>query len=281
MTLDLKMIFNFRIMNSDLKIFNRDRKILHLNRAANKFDQHNFLYLESANRIANQFDDIVKKRFDKCLNISARNGYLTEILKENNICKKIYEIDISDSFIKKSNNENKVIADEEFLPFKNESFDLIVSNLSLHWVNDLVGVLAQIKRILKKDGFFCANIFGARTLVEFRNAILFAEQNNNQASPRISPFIDVKDGAGLLQRVGFKEPVSISEDIMVKYNNIFELMIDIRNCGEANSLEKLNPVFVGKDFFNQVQTEYKNNFADAEGLLNANFELVTISGWKV
>lgn len=268
-------------MTSDLKIFNRERKILQLNRAAKKFDQHNFLQLESANRIANQFDDIVKKRFDKCLNIGARNGYLTNILKNKNICKEFFEIDISDNFIKESSNKNKVIADEEFLPFKNESFDLIVSNLSLHRVNDLVGVLAQIKHLLKKDGFFCANIFGARTLVEFRNAILFTEQNNNQASPRISPFIDVKDGAGLLQRVGFKEPVSISEDIIVKYNNIFDLMLDIRNCGEANSLEKLNPKFVGRNFFNQVQTEYRNNFSDSEGLLNANFELVTISGWKV
>ena len=263
-----------------IKVFNRNRKIIQLDRAAKNFHQADFLFNESANRLANQFDEIIKKKFDRVLNIGSRNGYLTEVIKKTGLAKEVIETDISNSFLRNSKNKNnKILANEEFLPFKDESFDLIVSNLALHWVNDLPGCLVQIRRMLKKGGFFCANMFGGRTLVELRNAFLLAEKESG-LSPRISPFVDVKDGASLLQRTKFDEPVSVSEDIVVKYSTLNELMKDLRNMGETNALEKLNNKFPGKDFFERVEKAYLENFSDEKKYLNASFEIVTISGWK-
>lgn len=258
------------------KIFNRSRKAKQLDRAVKTYSDSDFLYRESAERLAEQFNGLIKKKFDSALIIGTRNGFLYDVLKDNENINNIFETDISKGFLGK---KHSILADEEYLPFKDESFDLVISNLSLHWVNDLPGCLVQIKRMLKKNGFFCANLFGGRTLVELRNAILMAEQDKG-ASPRISPFIDVKDGAGLLQRVKFDEPVSVSEDIIIKYDSLNSLLKDLRNTGETNALEKLDSRYVGRNFFNEVEKIYKEKFSDEEGNLNVTAEIVTISGWK-
>jgi ubiquinone/menaquinone biosynthesis C-methylase UbiE len=224
---------------------------------------------------------MIKKRFDSALIIGTRNGYLAKMLLEKELVKKVLETDLSSNFLNNSNTSNhKILTDEELLPFRNESFDLVVSNLSLNWVNDLPGSLVQIKRMLKKSGFFCANMFGGKTLQELRSSMMEYEYIEDKFSPRISPFIDVKDGAGLLQRTKFEEPVSVSEDIIVKYNSVKELLTDIRNTGEANALAKLNNKFPGKKYFDEIEKLYKKNFSDNSGNLDATFEIVTISGWK-
>jgi len=256
-------------------VFNRERKRQQLDRAAKTFARSDFLYNESASRIAGQFDDIIKKRFDKALELGSRNNFLSKILIKNKITQEVIRTSHSSGFLE----NNNIQVNEELLPFKDESFDLIVSNLALHWVNDLPGCLVQIRRILKKGGFFCANLFGSRTLVELRNAFLIAEEEKG-ISPRISPFIEVKDGAALLQRAKFDEPVSVSEEIFVKYQKLDDLMKDLRNMGETNALERLNNKYVGRDFFNRVEKIYKEKFSDASGNLDATFELITISGWK-
>ncbi len=267
-------------MNSEITVFDRERKIKQLDRAAKKFNYSDFLHVEAANRLADQFGGVIVKKFDNVLNIGARTGYLSEMVKQNLAIKNLVETDISLNFLQNSKTNNfKVLANEEFLPFKDESFDLIVSNLALHWVNDLPGSLIQIKRILKKGGFFCANIFGSKTLHELRHAMILAEADQG-TSPRVSPFIDVRDGAGLLQRAGFNEPVSVAEDIVVKYNFVKEILRDLQNTGETNSLIKLNRKFPGKKFFDKVEETYQQNFGDELGHLNATFEIITLSGWK-
>ncbi len=258
------------------KIFNRARKAKQLERAVKTFSDSDFLHRESAERLANQFEGLIKKKFDKALILGTRNGYLYDVLKDNENISTIFETDISKGFLGK---KHSVLADEEFLPFKDESFDLVISNLNLHWVNDLPGCLVQIKRILKKGGFFSANLFGGRTLVELRNTFLLAEESTG-VSPRISPFIDVKDGAGLMQRTKFDEPVSVSEDIVIKYDSLNSLLKDLRNTGENNALEKMDSRFVGKNYFHEVEKIYKEKFADKDGNLNVTTEIVTISGWK-
>lgn len=262
--------------NHALNVFNRKRKIKQLDRASKTFSESDFLHRESANRLADQFEGLIKKKFDNTLILGTRNGYLYDVLKDNENINNIFETDLSAKFVGK---KNSVIADEEFLPFKDESFDLVVSNLTLHWVNDLPGCLAQIRRILKKDGFFCANLFGARTLVELRNTFLNAEKDSG-ISPRVSPFIEVKDGAALLQRTKFHEPVSISEDITIKYDSLNALLKDLRNSGENNALERMSNKYVGKNFFKKVEDIYKENFSDEDRNLNVTYELITISGWK-
>ena len=128
-------------------------------------------------------------------------------------------------------------ADEEWLPFGAGRFDLILSCLSLHWVNDLPGALVQARRALKPDGMFLAAMLGGATLTELRTALAEAEvAGEGGLSPRVSPFADVRDAGDLLGRAGFAMPVVDAEEITVSYPDPFRLMDDLRGMGETNAV---------------------------------------------
>lgn len=168
--------------------------------------------------------------------------------------------------------------DVEFLDGEENSFDLIKSSLAVHWVNDVVGLFISAKRILREDGFFIANFFGGESLKELK--IIFAEADKNSISPRISPFIDVRDAGMLLQRAGFALPVVDSERIEVTYDDIYGLMRHLKRMGENNALVKRRRNFTPKGFFERANRLYKEKYADAEGRIIASFEVITVSGWK-
>jgi SAM-dependent methyltransferase len=130
-----------------------------------------------------------------------------------------------------------VAGDEEWLPFAPESFDLVVANLSLHWVNDLPGALVQIRRCLRPDGLFLASLPGLGTLGPLREALAAAEAElRGGVSPRVSPFPELQDLAGLLQRAGFALPVADAEELPLAYRTPMGLLGDLRDAGEANAV---------------------------------------------
>lgn len=255
--------------NNEIIIFDRKVKRLHQKRATKLLTGNDFLIKEAAEKLIDHLDGISKK-FENCLEIGARGDYL-----KNKIGIKKYIK--TASFLGGS----EVVADEELPPFKENGFDLIVSLINLHWVNDLPGLLIQLRNILKKDGLLLVSLFGAGTLSELREAFLKTEiELSKGSSPRISPFIDVRDGAALLQRAGFAMPVSDSEKIQVLYENPIKLMHDLRAMGETNALLKRNKMFSSKRFFIKLSENYKELFENEEGLIPASFEIITLSGTK-
>lgn len=166
---------------------------------------------------------------------------------------------------------------DEVLPEGENRFDLLKSSLQLHFINDLVGVLLQAKRLLKPDGLLLANFFGGETLPELRQA--FAEAEPNAISPRISPFVDVRDAGALLQRAGFALPVVDSEKIEVVFDDAFHLMRFLREMGETNALVKQRKNFTSRGFLQRVNEIYAQKFATDDGVI-ATFEIITITGWK-
>ena len=128
-------------------------------------------------------------------------------------------------------------ADEEMLPFGPASFDLVVANLSLHWVNDLPGALIQLRGAMKPEGLLLASLPLLGTLDETRRALTEAEAElRGGVSPRISPFADLRDCAGLLQRAGFTLPVADVEDIDLLYADPLALLRDLQAAGERNAI---------------------------------------------
>ncbi len=130
-----------------------------------------------------------------------------------------------------------VAADEECLPFAAGSFDLVVANLSLHWVNDLPGALLQLRQALRPEGLLLASLPVLGTLAEFRAALTEAEAEiTGGASPRVSPFPELRDCAHLLQRAGFAMPVADLDEIRLLYADPFALLRDLRAAGETNAI---------------------------------------------
>jgi SAM-dependent methyltransferase len=173
-----------------------------------------------------------------------------------------------------------LVADEERLPFAPESFDLVLSNLSLHWVNDLPGCLLQIRRILKPDGLFLASMLGGESLVELREALLEAElATSGGASPRVSPFAEIADAAGLLQRAGFALPVTDLDSFTVRYATPFALLGDLRAMGATNILLARRRTPLRRATLMRMAEIYAERFADPDGRVRATVELVWVSGW--
>ncbi len=174
----------------------------------------------------------------------------------------------------------EVVGDEERQPFAPASFDLVVSCLSLHAVNDLPGALVQVRRALKPDGLFLGCLFGGGTLGELRQALSIAESEvAGGASPRVAPFSDLRDLGGLLQRAGFALPVADVEPLTVRYGTLFRLFSDLRAMGATNALTLRHKAPLRRAILMRAAEVYAARFADADGRLRASFDVVWLSGW--
>lgn len=170
--------------------------------------------------------------------------------------------------------------DSEALPLPPESIDLVVSALALQFVNDLPGTLAQLRRALKPDGLFLAAVPGGDTLTELRQAFAAAEtQIEGGLSPRVAPMIDLRDAGALLQRAGFALPVTDVDRIMVRYDNVFALMQDLRRMGATNILTERRRAPLRRATLLKMAEIYQERFADPDGRIRATFDIVWMVGW--
>lgn len=168
----------------------------------------------------------------------------------------------------------------EALPLAPERFDLAVSALALHQVDDLPGALIQIRRALKPDGLFLGALLGGRTLTELRDVMTAAEiETSGGASPRVAPFADVRDLGSLLQRAGFALPVVDSDVVTVRYDHAFALMADLRAMGATNALVARDRRPARRAMFARAAALYAARHADADGRIRATFEILSVSGW--
>ena len=172
------------------------------------------------------------------------------------------------------------VVDEENLPFAPESFDLVVSALSLQHVNDLPGTLIQVRRALKPDGLFLACLVGGQSLRELRSAFAEAEEEiTGGASPRVAPFADLRDLGGLLQRAGFALPVTDIDTGTVRYATLFDLARDLRAMGASNALTLRDRRPLRRSVLLRAAEIYAQRFGDPDGRIRATFDLVWLSGW--
>jgi SAM-dependent methyltransferase len=245
-----------------------------------RFPEYSFLKQAAAEDIALRLSAI-NRRFDRVLDLGAHNGLLARVLREDAAVADrigdVFSTDVSPAF---ATRPLGVVADEEALPFAEASFDLVASALSLHWVNDLPGALVQIRRILKPDGLFIGIALGGRTLTELRQSLLAAEeQTRGGAANRVSPFMDVIDAAGLLQRTGFAMPVADNDVRTVRYGNPLRLLSDLRGMGETAALAAAGAPALTRTILVRAMEIYQDRFADTDGRVRATFEFVTLSGW--
>jgi SAM-dependent methyltransferase len=169
--------------------------------------------------------------------------------------------------------------DPENLPFAEASFNLIVSPLVLHWVNDLPGAFIQLRRALKPDGLLLASLFGGETLNELRLSLLEAEAElRGGAALRVAPFADLQDVAALLQRAGFALPAADRDLVTVRYREPLRLLADLRAMGETAALTERAPP-LRRDVLMRAMEIYRERFADADGRVRATFEIITATGW--
>jgi SAM-dependent methyltransferase len=170
--------------------------------------------------------------------------------------------------------------EHEILPFRPESLDLVVSGLAFQFVNDLPGVLAQIRRALKPDGLLLAAMIGGDTLTELRQSFASAEAEcEGGVSPRVAPFADLRDVGSLLQRAGFALPVTDVDRIVARYDSAFALMQDLRRMGATNILLERRRTPTRRATMLRMAQIYGERFSDPDGRVRATFDVIWLSGW--
>jgi SAM-dependent methyltransferase len=263
-----------------MRVFDRRLHARRRARAAGGYDAYSFLKQAAAEDIALRLVPI-NRRFDRVLDLGAHDGTMARTLAAGGGLRDrigdVISSDLSPAFARRPLG---VVADEEALPFADASFDLVVSALSLHWVNDLPGALIQIRRVLRPDGLFVGLALGGRTLTELRQSLLAAEEEiRGGAANRVSPFMDVIDGAGLLQRTGFAMPVADNDARTVRYGHPLRLLADLRGMGETLAPAMRDAPPLTRGILMRAMDIYARRFSDPDGRVRATFEFVTLSGW--
>ena len=255
-----------------MRIFDRRLVRVRRDRAATTVGRVAPVLEDVADRLLDRLDDTTH-RFDRALDIGGR-GAVAPRLRARGL-EFVVSMDLS-SRMAAGAGGLAVAGDEEWLPFAEGSFDLVVANLSLHWVNDLPGALVQIRRALRPDGLFLASLPGLPTLQELRDALGEAETAiRGGVSPRVSPFPDLRDGAGLLQRAGFAMPVADAEDVALRYRDPLALFADLRAAGEANAVLARDPRTPPRALLPMAAARLP---ADHQGIVTS-LRLIMLTGW--
>jgi SAM-dependent methyltransferase len=265
-------------MSDSPLVFDRDLLVRRRERAAGQAASHDFLLAHAADDLVDRLR-LVRRTFDVALVLGAHHGILGRRLRTLPSVKEVIETERSPTLAGMCD-PPVAVADEEMLPFRPASVDLVVSALALQWVNDLPGTLAQVRAALRPDGLFIANLIGGRTLFELRQSFLEAEsETTGGAGPRVAPFIDVRDAGALLQRADLRLPVADVETLTVGYATPLELMRELRGMGAGNSLLDRPRSFLRRATLLRAVEIYQSRFARPDGRITATFEIVTMLGW--
>lgn len=257
-------------------IFDRTRLRQNRMRRAAKLADYDFLLRRAAEDLAGRIA-LQNRQFDMALCLGASGGILRDALATQGGARigDLIEADLAHALVP----HGGLVLDEEKLPIKAQSLDLVVALWGLHHVNDLPGALLQIRHALKPDGLFLAALPGGATLAELRTAFLTSEAALlGGAQPHIHPFADLQDLAALVQRAGFALPVADSDMVAVRYQEPLRLLDDLRGMGEANVLTARPRHFLRRDILRDALAQF-SAATQEDGKAVAKFELCYLAGW--
>ncbi|XP_034053277.1 LOW QUALITY PROTEIN: arginine-hydroxylase NDUFAF5, mitochondrial-like [Gymnodraco acuticeps] len=267
-----------------MNVFNREMKRRQKNWAASlrEGNQYDYLRDEVGGRVADRVYDIART-FPLALDIGGGKSHIAEHLNKEFV-ERLFLTDISEKALKQRRQTeiptHHVLADEEFLPFKENTFDLVVSSLSLHWINDLPGALRQIHQVLKPDGVFIGAMVGGETLYELRCSLQLGEtEREGGFSPHVSPYTAVTDLGNLLGQTGFTMLTVDTDEVQVHYPGIIEVMTDLQGMGESNCAWNRRSM-LNRDSILAAAAIYKEMYGSEDGSVPATFEILYMIGWK-
>lgn len=236
-----------------MKLFDPKAYSLHHERVRAEFHNHDFLFNHVGNELTARLQDL-KKRFHRALDLSPH------------------------PLPYPAHHHHSL---EQPLPFPEKSFDLILSCLQAHWINDLPAFLKNIYHCLQDEGLFLGALWGGQTLCELRESLLQAELSlTGGCSPRIAPMLHPADAPFLLGESGFFMPVVDTDIITVTYPSLTNLMKDLRGMGETNKLHDRLQTFTSRALFETTAAIYLEKFPQPDRKISATFEVIFLTGWK-
>ncbi|XP_018050316.1 PREDICTED: NADH dehydrogenase [ubiquinone] 1 alpha subcomplex assembly factor 5 [Atta colombica] len=275
--------------DSPMNVFDRNAKLLQRERAAKDANVQLYDYIkdEVGDRLADRIFDI-KRKFGRVLDLGCGRGHVSKRILSESV-EELVLADMSPSLLQQAEitegvRVKKEVIDEENLSFESDSFDMVISCLSLHWINDLPGCFKRINSSLKNDGVFMAAVFGGDTLYELRSSLQLAEfERYGGISPHISPFVQIRDIGSLLTRANFTMLTIDTDEIVIGYPSMFELMWDLKGMAENNAARNRNlhlsrdTLIAAASIYNQLYGKTKE---DNTAFIPATFQIIYMLGWK-
>ena len=247
-----------------------DRKLLmhNMQRYRNHRSNYDFLHQCSANKIYEDLSNL-NRNYNNVLELQAFNDYLSKLLINSNNGLKYF----------KTNDD--IICDEEFLPFKSNYFDLVISNLNLQFINNIQFYLAQIKSILKDNSTVIITFLGEDNLCELADVVYQSENEIYQAiSPRIIPTIDLKTAGQLFQKTGFKNIIADLEKITFEFDEVSDILKTLKFMNFGNILVNKSRKFFTKKLLAKIIENYQKLYQNKDGKYLASFKIITVIAQK-
>lgn len=257
-------------MDSRPDIFDRSRRARQRDRMLPGFAAHDFLYRAMLDELIDRLRD-VQRDLPEALVIGCPDGSAKAALEA--MGKRVACVD--PGFLA-ARAALGVQAEEDALPFAEDSFDLILACGTLDSVNDLPGALILMRRILRPDGLLLAAFTGAGSLPRLKGALLAAE--GDRPAQHVHPQVDVRAAGDLLSRAGFAMPVADGETLTIRYGDIVRLMQDLRGMGAGNVLATRPPT-LSRGILMRAAAHFAQA-ADADGRTGEQMAILYLSGWK-
>ena len=289
-------------------VFDRSLKRQHREAAGRSpgLPQYTYLRDEVAERLADRLDDVHESySFPEAVDLSCGNGHVRRALRGRGGVRKLLELDTGEAMLAASAAEEAAstpsaaedaadddeegdfapievtrrVLDDEVPRLKRESADLIVSSMNLHWVNDLPGTLASVRRALRPNGLFLGAMLGGETLAEMRSAFVLADlERRGGVAQRMSPLCSVADAGALLQAAGFALPTVDTEVVTVRYPDAWTLWHHLRAMGDSHAA--INRACADRATLLAAASIYSEMYADADGSIPASFQIIYLTGWS-
>lgn len=252
-------------------LFDMSLRARRRDRAAPAFARHAFLYEAAAHEMLDRLSD-VRRDFREALVIGAPQDILPSALRQQG-----FRVTVADPGAHFAAMQGGVcVCEDRPLPFAPSSFDLILSCGTMDSVNDVPGLLVQLRELLRPDGLLLAAFVGAGSLPRLRAALLAAD--GDRPAQRLHPQIDVRTAGDLLMRAGFALPVADVQSLDVGYDGLLGLLDDLRGMGAAQCLVSRPPPLTRAGLVRAME-DFAGG-ADADGRIRERFEIIHISGWR-